>query len=83
MALREDLKERFKYEVDRSSPANKLRGLMSWSRDIITDIHYMRGVFKHPFLMFLATYWLAALSVHYILSISLYYKITGGISIWA
>ncbi|KAL8600021.1 hypothetical protein ACOMHN_057790 [Nucella lapillus] len=42
--LREEIKEKFKYSVDRSSPSNKLRGFMDWSVDIMKDIKYQRKI---------------------------------------
>lgn len=55
--LREDVKEKFKYEVDRSSPSNKLRDFMDWSKDIIKDIKYTRKVLSNPFSKFFVKFW--------------------------
>ncbi|KAI0208429.1 Inositol 1,4,5-trisphosphate receptor type 2 [Lamellibrachia satsuma] len=55
--LREDVKEKFKYAVDRSSPSNKLRDLMDWSEDITQDISYTRRVLKNPLARFFVKYW--------------------------
>ncbi|XP_053404101.1 inositol 1,4,5-trisphosphate receptor type 3-like isoform X2 [Mercenaria mercenaria] len=56
--LREEIKERFKYEVDRSSPSNKLRDFMEWVRDIIKDIKYQRRVRANPVGRFFVNAWL-------------------------
>ncbi len=42
--LRESVKERLKWEVDRGSPSNKLRGFMDWAREVCADIRYQRRV---------------------------------------
>ena len=55
--LREDVKELFKYEVDRSSPSNKLRDFMNWSRDIMDDIKYTRRVISNPISRFFVKKW--------------------------
>ncbi|XP_025079753.1 inositol 1,4,5-trisphosphate receptor type 3-like [Pomacea canaliculata] len=46
--LRQEIKEKFKYDVDRSSPSNKLREFMDWSVDIINDIKYQRRIHANP-----------------------------------
>nr|KAG5691423.1 hypothetical protein BaRGS_016339 [Batillaria attramentaria] len=46
--LREEIKEKFKYSVDRSSPSNKLREFMNWSRDIIKDINAVPDMSDWP-----------------------------------
>lgn len=58
--IREDMKEVVKWEIDRSSPSNKLRDLVFWSRDIIKDAEYQKKVFKYTFLRFLAMRWYVA-----------------------
>jgi inositol 1,4,5-triphosphate receptor type 1 len=50
--LREEIKEKFKYSVDRSSPSNKLRDFMDWSVDIIKDIKYQRRIHANPLARF-------------------------------
>ncbi len=55
--LREDVKEMFKYEVDRSSPSNKLREFMDWSKDIMADIKYTRRILTNPVTRFFAKLW--------------------------
>ena len=55
--LREDVKEKFKYDVDRSSPSSKLRELIDWSGDILYDIKYTRKVYSNPVLRFFVKYW--------------------------
>lgn len=52
--LREDVKEKFKYSVDRSSPSNKLREFMEWSQDIIRDIKHTKHMLENPVLGFFA-----------------------------
>lgn len=36
--LREDVKEVVKWNVDRSSPTNKIRDFMAWSTEVLEDI---------------------------------------------
>jgi inositol 1,4,5-triphosphate receptor type 1 len=55
--LREEIKEKFKYEVDRSSPSNRIRDFMEWVRDIIKDIKYQRKVRSNPIGKFLVNAW--------------------------
>ncbi|XP_067668084.1 inositol 1,4,5-trisphosphate-gated calcium channel ITPR2-like [Haliotis asinina] len=55
--LREEIKEKFKYDVDRSSPSNKLRDFMDWSQDIIADIKYQRKVHANPLARFFVQSW--------------------------
>ncbi|KAL5005127.1 hypothetical protein ScPMuIL_018583 [Solemya velum] len=56
--LREEIKDHFKYEVDRTSPSNKLRDFMDWSSDIIHDIKYQRRVHANPIGRLLVKLWL-------------------------
>ncbi|XP_033730119.1 LOW QUALITY PROTEIN: inositol 1,4,5-trisphosphate receptor type 2-like [Pecten maximus] len=56
--LREDIKEKFKYEVDRSTPSNKIRGFMDWSSDIMQDIKYQRKVLANPVGRILIKMWI-------------------------
>ncbi|OWF37431.1 Inositol 1,4,5-trisphosphate receptor type 3 [Mizuhopecten yessoensis] len=56
--LREDIKEKFKYEVDRSTPSNKIRGFMDWSSDIMQDIKYQRKVLANPVGRILIKLWI-------------------------
>ena len=51
------MKELFQYAVDRSSPSNKLREFMDWSKDIIEDIKYTRRVLANPLSRFFVSYW--------------------------
>ena len=46
--LREEVKEKLKWNVDRSSPSNKIRDLMSWTRDILKDISYQKKILNNP-----------------------------------
>ena len=55
--LREHVKDLFKYAVDRSSPSNKLREFMDWSRDIMEDIKYTQKVYSVPLKRFFARHW--------------------------
>ncbi|KAK6195492.1 hypothetical protein SNE40_000911 [Patella caerulea] len=55
--LREEKKEKFKYEVDRSSPSNKLRDFMDWSSDIIDDIRYQKKIHSSVIARFLLKIW--------------------------
>ncbi|XP_052783710.1 inositol 1,4,5-trisphosphate receptor type 1-like isoform X3 [Mya arenaria] len=56
--LREEIKDKFKYEVDRTSPSNKIRDFMDWSSDIIKDIKYQRRVHANPVGRLLTKMWL-------------------------
>ena len=42
--LREEIKDKFKYEVNRTTPSNKIRDFMDWASDIIRDIKYQRKI---------------------------------------
>uniref|UniRef100_A0A1I8G215 RIH_assoc domain-containing protein n=1 Tax=Macrostomum lignano TaxID=282301 RepID=A0A1I8G215_9PLAT len=42
--LRQEVKDEFKYEVDRSSAANKLRDFCDWLKEIINDIQWQKRV---------------------------------------
>ncbi|CAH1800283.1 unnamed protein product [Owenia fusiformis] len=55
--LREEIKEKFKYEVDRTSPSNKLRDFMDWSKDIMLDIKKQQRISKNPLARFLVQFW--------------------------
>ncbi|KAK6195687.1 hypothetical protein SNE40_001061 [Patella caerulea] len=55
--LREEIKDKFKYEVDRTSPSNKLRDFMEWSSDIIDDIRYQRKINSIPLAKFIVKIW--------------------------
>ncbi|KAL4233979.1 hypothetical protein ACF0H5_005634 [Mactra antiquata] len=56
--LREEVKEMLKWNVDRSSPSNKIRDLMAWSGDIMKDIAYQRLLLKNPLAIVLTKGWL-------------------------
>ena len=58
------MKEKFKYEVDRSTPSNKLREFMDWSVDILNDIKYTRRVFANPISRFFVKFWSASDVIH-------------------
>ena len=55
--LREEIKEKFKYEVDRTTPSNKIRDFMDWASDIIQDIKYQRKVHANPVGRMLVKMW--------------------------
>ncbi|GFO23772.1 inositol 1,4,5-trisphosphate receptor type 3-like isoform x9 [Plakobranchus ocellatus] len=56
--LREEVREKLKWNVDRTSPSNKIRDLMDWTRDIMSDISYQRKILNHPVSKFFTTGWL-------------------------
>ncbi|KAL4233980.1 hypothetical protein ACF0H5_005635 [Mactra antiquata] len=56
--LREEVKEMLKWNVDRSSPSNKIRDLMAWSGDIMKDIAYQRRILSNPVAIVLTKGWL-------------------------
>ncbi|XP_013381715.1 inositol 1,4,5-trisphosphate receptor type 3 isoform X4 [Lingula anatina] len=56
--LREEVKEKLKWDVDRSSPSNKIRDLMAWSKDILKDIYYQRKMLRNPIAVFFTKFWL-------------------------
>ena len=55
--LRHEVIDKVKWEVNRSSPTNKLRDFMAWSRDVLEDIDYQRALagnlYEHYTLIFL------------------------------
>ena len=55
--LREEVKEKLTWNVDRSSPSNKIRDLMKWSRDILNDIYYQRKILSNPIATFFTKNW--------------------------
>ncbi|KAK3607291.1 hypothetical protein CHS0354_002916 [Potamilus streckersoni] len=56
--LRKEIKEKFKYEVDRSSPSNKLKDFMDWSSEIIMDIKYRKRIHANLMKRLLVKMWL-------------------------
>ncbi|XP_059139568.1 inositol 1,4,5-trisphosphate receptor type 1-like isoform X3 [Physella acuta] len=56
--LRDEVKEKLKWNVDRTSPSNKIRDLMGWTRDIMRDITYQRKILDHPISKFFTKGWL-------------------------
>ncbi|XP_064599288.1 inositol 1,4,5-trisphosphate receptor type 1-like [Liolophura sinensis] len=56
--LREEVKEKLKWSVDRSSPTGKIRDLMAWTRDIMDDISYQRKILNNPLAIFFTKGWL-------------------------
>ena len=57
--LRDEIKEKMIWNVDRSSPSSKIRDLMKWSKDILKDIYYQRKILNNPLLTFLTKNWSA------------------------
>jgi len=55
--LREEVKEKMIWSVDRSSPSNKIRDLMKWSKDILKDIFYQRKILSSPIATFFTKQW--------------------------
>lgn len=55
--LREEVKEKLKWSVDRSSPTGKIRDLMAWTRDIMDDISYQRKILNNPLAIFFTKGW--------------------------
>lgn len=55
--LREEVKEMLKWNVDRSSPSNKIRELMEWTKDIMKDIAYQRHILSNPIAICLTKGW--------------------------
>ena len=55
--LREEVKEKLKWNVDRTSPSNKIRDLMEWTRDIMRDISYQRKILDHAIAKFFTRGW--------------------------
>ena len=45
------------WSVDRSSPSNKIRDLMKWSKDILKDIYYQRKILSSPIATFFTKQW--------------------------
>ncbi|XP_078335085.1 inositol 1,4,5-trisphosphate-gated calcium channel ITPR2-like [Crassostrea virginica] len=56
--LREEVKEMLKWNVDRSSPSNKIRELMEWTKDVMKDIAYQRHILSNPIAICLTKGWL-------------------------
>ena len=55
--LREEVKESLKWNVNRSSPSNKIRDLMEWTKDIMKDIAYQRKILSNIFAIGLTKGW--------------------------
>jgi len=51
------VKEKLTWSVDRSSPSNKIRDLMKWSKDILNDIYYQRKILSNPIATFFTKNW--------------------------
>jgi len=55
--IREEVKEKLKWNVDRTSPSNKIRDLMDWTRDIMQDISYQRKILFNPIAILFTKGW--------------------------
>lgn len=55
--LREEIKEKLKWGVDRSSPSNKIRDFMDWARSILIDIRRQRKIMANPIALPLSQGW--------------------------
>ncbi|ESO91009.1 hypothetical protein LOTGIDRAFT_163525 [Lottia gigantea] len=56
--LREEVKEKLKWGVNRSSPSNKIRDLMAWTKDIMKDIAYQQRILSNFIAICLTKGWL-------------------------
>lgn len=65
--MREEVKEMLKWNVDRSSPSNKIRELMEWTKDIMKDIAYQRHILSNPIAICLTKGWLETILLKYVL----------------
>uniref|UniRef100_A0A1I8FH76 Ion_trans domain-containing protein n=1 Tax=Macrostomum lignano TaxID=282301 RepID=A0A1I8FH76_9PLAT len=45
--LREEVKEKLKWNVDRNSSSTKIRDFMDWTKAILNDIHYQKKVLSN------------------------------------
>ena len=52
------MKEKLKWSVDRTSPSNKIRDLMDWTRDIMKDILYQKKILFNPIAIMFTKGWL-------------------------
>ncbi|CAH1800294.1 unnamed protein product [Owenia fusiformis] len=55
--LREEIKEKMKWSIDRTSPSNKIRDFMQWTNDIVKDIYYQKKILSNPIAAFLSKNW--------------------------
>lgn len=55
--MREEVKEKLKWNVNRTSPSNKIRDLMTWTKDIMKDISYQRRILHNPIAMLFTKGW--------------------------
>ena len=55
--LREEVKEKMIWNVDRSSPSAKIRDMMKWSKDILKDIYYQRKILSSTVATFFTKNW--------------------------
>ncbi|XP_076109900.1 inositol 1,4,5-trisphosphate-gated calcium channel ITPR2-like isoform X1 [Mytilus galloprovincialis] len=56
--LRDEVKENLKWNIDRTSPSNKIRDLMGWTSDILKDISYQRKILQKPISKMFTKLWL-------------------------
>ncbi|ESN99534.1 hypothetical protein HELRODRAFT_176700 [Helobdella robusta] len=69
--LREEVKEKMTWNVDRSSPSNKIRDMMKWSKDILKDIYYQRKILSNPFATFFTKQWVLWNQIVILLSVAI------------
>ena len=62
-AWREELREHIKWNVDRSSPSNKLRNFIDWLPEVALDLRYQRRINSFPLLLFLTSTWYSLLLI--------------------
>ena len=60
--LREEVKEKMVWSIDRSSQSTKIRDLMKWADDILKDIFYQRKILSNPLLIFFTKNWFVLLT---------------------
>ena len=56
--MRSEIKEMLKWDVDRTSPSEKLRDFHQWYKDIRTDIRYQKMVLANFIMAFITGQWL-------------------------
>uniref|UniRef100_A0A1I8GW73 AarF/ABC1/UbiB kinase family protein n=1 Tax=Macrostomum lignano TaxID=282301 RepID=A0A1I8GW73_9PLAT len=56
--LRDEVKEKLKWNVDRNSSSTKIRDFMDWTKAILNDIHYQKKVLSNPVTITLTRFWL-------------------------
>uniref|UniRef100_A0A1I8JL45 DUF4194 domain-containing protein n=1 Tax=Macrostomum lignano TaxID=282301 RepID=A0A1I8JL45_9PLAT len=56
--LRDEVKEKLKWNVDRNSSSTKIRDFMDWTKAILNDIHYQKKVLSNPVTITLTRFWM-------------------------